>query len=175
MNIRKLGPDDATSFAAVRLEALQTDPESFGAVYEEEKKRSLEEWKERLLDSPTHEHGFFGAFAEGKLAGIIGFFRQKGAKVRHKAAIVSLYVTKPHRKTGMAAALMQTAVSFLRSTGEIDQVQLAVVSSNPAAVRLYEKMGFLPYGHEKRALKHKDRYFDEIHMYMMLENRSEGM
>jgi len=79
-----------------------------------------------------------------------------------------MYVSESHRGTGIAAGLMQEEISYLKKLGDVDQVQLAVVTSNPAAVRFYEKMGFLPYGFEKKALKIGDRYVDETHMYMMI-------
>lgn len=175
MEIRVLGPDDAEIFAAIRLESLEQEPDAFGATLEDERKRTLEGWQERLTASPTHESRFYGAFVDGQLTGIIGYFRHKGAKVRHKASIVSMYVRASHRGTGAAAALMQTVLGHLRTVPEIDQVQLAVVSSNKAALRFYEKMGFLPYGYEKQALKVGDRYLDETHMYVLMKEESEGL
>jgi len=168
MEIRLLGPEDAAAFSKVRLEGLQKDPDAFGALYEEEIKRTDAEWKERLSNAHTGDSGFFGAFVEGEIVGIIGFFRHRGTKVRHKVLVVSMYVTESHRGTGIAAGLMQEEISYLKKLGDVDQVQLAVVTSNPAAVRFYEKMGFLPYGFEKKALKIGDRYVDETHMYMMI-------
>lgn len=168
MDIRKLGPEDAEAFAAVRLEALKNDPDAFGSTYDDEKYRPMEEWRARLSPGNEGENGYFGAFADGEIVGTIGYFRHKGTKARHKAAIVSMYVRQDHRGTGMAAGLMQAALEYLKGLGDIDQVQLAVVSSNPAAVRFYEKMGFQVYGLEKRALKAGNRFFDETHMYLLL-------
>jgi RimJ/RimL family protein N-acetyltransferase len=48
-------------------------------------------------------------------------------------------------------------------------VQLAVVSENEAALRLYEAVGFVEYGYEKRALKQDGRYFDEVLMVKFLD------
>ncbi len=48
-------------------------------------------------------------------------------------------------------------------------VQLTVVTENEAARRLYEAMGFVEYGYEKRALKHDGRYYDEVLMVKFLD------
>ncbi|MED4581343.1 GNAT family N-acetyltransferase [Brevibacillus choshinensis] len=169
MEIRRLGPEDAEAFSVVRLEALQKDPDAFGATYEDEKKRTLEEWKERLSQTSPGESGYFGAFSDGEIVGTIGFFRHKGTKARHKVAIVSMYVRESHRGSGLAAGLMNAAIDYLRGLGDVDQVQLAVVTTNPAAVRFYEKIGFATYGFEKRALRVGDQYFDEALMYLLFE------
>lgn len=168
MEVRFLGPDDADELIKIRLEGLQTDPDAFGSTYEEEIQMPKEEWLRRLSQGESGDSGYFGAFVEGQLAGIIGFFRHRGLKARHKASIVSMYVREAYRGTGVAQALMQTELAYLEKRGDIDTVQLAVVTTNPAAIRLYEKMGFLPYGVEKRALKIGDQYFDESHMYILL-------
>ncbi|MGG1659717.1 N-acetyltransferase family protein [Brevibacillus sp. NRS-1366] len=167
MEIRILGPEDVGIFSKIRLEGLQKDPDAFGAIYEEELKRTDNEWKERLSQAEKGDSGFFGAFVEGEIVGIIGFFRHRGTKARHKVSVVSMYVRDSHRGTGIAAELMQEELAYLRKLGDVDQVQLAVVTSNPGAVRFYEKMGFLPFGFEKRALKVGDRYVDETHMYLL--------
>ncbi len=169
MDIRRLGPEDAEAFSAVRLEALQKDPDAFGATYEDEKKRTLPEWKERLSLATPRESGYFGAFSDGEIVGTIGFFRHKGTKARHKVAIVAMYVRESHRGSGLAAGLMNAALDYLRGLGDIDQVQLAVVTTNPAAIRFYEKMGFAVYGMEKRALRAGEKYFDEALMYLLFE------
>jgi len=80
-----------------------------------------------------------------------------------------MYVREAHRSSGMAAGLMNAALAYLRELGDVNQVQLAVVTSSPAAVRFYEKMGFATYGLEKRALKVGDTYFDESLMNLFLE------
>ncbi|MFD2083967.1 GNAT family N-acetyltransferase [Brevibacillus brevis] len=168
MEVRFLGPDDAEELVKIRLEGLQTDPDAFGSTYEEAMQVSMEEWRQRLSQGDSGDSGYFGAFVEGHLAGIIGFFRHRGVKARHKASIVSMYVREAYRGTGVAQALMQAELAYLKERGDIDTVQLAVVTTNPAAIRLYEKMGFIPYGLEKRALKNGDQYFDESHMYILL-------
>jgi len=46
----------------------------------------------------------------------------------------------------------------------VELIQLAVVSDNEQARRLYERLGFLEYGLEKKSLKQDGRYYDEVLM-----------
>lgn len=168
MEFRLLEPKDAENLAAIRLESLEQEPEAFGSSLAEAKRVTLEEWQARLSPDNLGKSGYVGAFSDGELVGIIGYFRNNGEKVRHKVALVSMYVKPAYRGSGAASGLMQTVLGHLRQLGDVQQVQLVVVASNLAAIRLYEKMGFQPFGHEKNALKVGERYLDEIHMYMFL-------
>ena len=56
-----------------------------------------------------------------------------------------------------------------QARGRAEMVQLTVVSENEAARRLYRAMGFVEYGHEKRALKQDGRYYDEVLMVNFLD------
>ncbi len=169
MEIRLLQEHDAAVFRDVRLRALKEHPEAFGSSYEEQKDMPLEKWQERLRPSPVGDNGYFGAFDKEELVGIIGFFRQQGAKVRHKATIISMYVPTEYRGKGIARDLMKSAIAYVKEKTTVEQLQLAVVTSNQNARRLYERMGFIPFGEEKRALNIGDRYYDECHMVLHLE------
>jgi RimJ/RimL family protein N-acetyltransferase len=152
---------------------LREHPEAFGSSYEEEEERPLEEWQARLQPSPTADHGYFGAFAEGVLVGIIGYYRRRGAKLRHKGTIVSMYVRPEHRGKGVAADLIVSLIAWVREHTTIEQLQLAVVNENRAARRLYERLGFIPYAEEQKALKIGTRYYDETYMYFDINKGTE--
>lgn len=47
------------------------------------------------------------------------------------------------RNRGMGTSLLQSALSFLFQFQEIERVHLTVEASNPQAVRIYEKAGFI--------------------------------
>jgi ribosomal protein S18 acetylase RimI-like enzyme len=56
---------------------------------------------------------------------------------------------------------MQEMIRLLRSRPGLEQVALGVSTTNVAAKRLYESLGFEIYGRENRALKIGDEYVDE--------------
>ena len=77
--IRRLRPDDAKSFRAIRLEALKANPEAFGSAFELEDKLDVAWFAGRLENSHV-----MGAFRDGELVGTAGFAIQQGEKNAHK-------------------------------------------------------------------------------------------
>ena len=73
-----------------------------------------------------------------------------------------MYVRPSARKAAVGRRLVETIIEFARHRVEL--IQLAVVSDNEEARRLYERLGFLEYGIEKKALKQDGHYYDEVLM-----------
>jgi RimJ/RimL family protein N-acetyltransferase len=160
--IRRLAPADAALYREIRLEALQRNPEAFGSTFERENAQPLS-WFEAAIGRAD----IFGGFIDGALAGIAGFAVQEGTKHAHKGLLGAMYVRSAARKSGLGKILVAAVLDHAR--GRVEMVQLTVVSDNGAARRLYDAMGFVEYGYEKRALKHDGRYYDEILMVKFLD------
>lgn len=164
MKIRILNEKDFQQFYAVRLNALKNCPEAFGSSYEEEKNRSFDFHKTRFLDSVSQadDHFMIGAFDNGEvLVGIVGFRREARNKTRHKAGIWGMYVEPAWRRMGVGRSLLSALLEKAGAMEGVEQVNLAVVSSNASAKKLYQSLGFLTYGVEKNALKVDEKYYDE--------------
>jgi ribosomal protein S18 acetylase RimI-like enzyme len=159
--IRKLLPADAAAFRQLRLEALQTYPDSFGSTYETEAAKPLTYFAEGL-----EKNSVFGGFDHGELAGMIGFYQQSGPKEKHKGVVWGMYIKSRLHGSGLASALLNAVVELAKT--QVEQIQLTVVTTNRRAVRFYEVSGFHGYGLEKNALKSGERYFDELHMVRFL-------
>jgi ribosomal protein S18 acetylase RimI-like enzyme len=157
IQIRRLTPADAAVYRDIRLEGLRCNPEAFGSTFEAENARPLTFFSERLGGSAA-----FGAFHGSELVGIAGLLIHEGQKEAHKGLLVGMYVRPNARKAGVGRRLVETIVEFARQRVEL--VQLSVVSENEQARRLYERLGFLEYGIEKKALKQDGRYYDEVLM-----------
>ena len=163
MIVRRLTEADAEMFRVLRLRALREHPEAFGASYDEALATPIESMAARLRHDKTWPHNFvLGAFTDaGVLIGMIGFVRQPGEKVRHKGAIWGMYVARESAGCGAGRALMERAIVMARQQPGLEQIALAVVSTNDAARRLYQSVGFVVYGVEPRALKVDGEYIDE--------------
>ena len=160
--IRLLTPADAAIYRSVRLEALATNPEAFASTYEREQDKPLSWFEERLAMSDV-----FGAFIADELAGTAGFWREDSAKTAHKAVLWGMYVRPQARKSGMGRMLIDAVVAH--AAQRVEQLHLAVVSENEAALQLYKAAGFVEYGREIRALKLGDRYYDETLMALFFD------
>lgn len=166
MLIRKLTEKDLDALWGIRLRALQDDPEAFGSTYEETLQRGKESFRQRLRQ-PHAETFYIGAFEDG-LVGIVGYYRETGVKSQHKGYIVSMYVAPEQRGKGIGKALVAEAIAQARAIPGLEQLLLAVVTTNTVAHRLYRSLGFEVYGLEARALKQGDQYWDEELMILRL-------
>jgi L-amino acid N-acyltransferase YncA len=170
MQVRILNEKDAEAFWKIRLRALQENPESFGASYEEILERGIAGTAQGLgRREGAPENVTFGAFDEkGQLVGLAGFRREEETKKRHKGVIWGMYVPNELRKKGIGKALLEAAIEYAKSLPDLESINLAVVLTNKEARLLFISHGFQSYGTERNALKLHDRYFDQEFMRLPL-------
>jgi ribosomal protein S18 acetylase RimI-like enzyme len=164
--IRRLEESDWEALKSLRLEALETEPQSFAADVEEYRSYSSESWVSRARGTP---HSFIvGAFVSDYLVGMGGFRRELGAKTHHKGSIWGMYVSPPHRRKHIGGQTLNEVLQEARRMKGLEQVALSVVTINTAAIQLYKKYGFRSFGTEARALRVGGLYLDEDHMILPL-------
>lgn len=156
--IRVIAETDVEAFRALRLRALAEEPEAFGASAADFAATPLPDVATRLR---AREDAFvLGAFTPA-LVGMVGLVRERGQKRAHRASIWGMYVAPEARGRGIGRSLMAEALARAAPLPGLEQVHLAVVATNAAAVTLYRSLGFTVYGRDPRALKLGDRYVDE--------------
>ena len=151
--IRRLTPTDADAFSAMRLLGLELHPEAFGTGAEAWRKATPAQRGARLepADKPG-DRFVLGAFDEDTLIGLIGFRREGKARVRHKGSLWGLFVHPDHRRRGVGAALLDTALEEARGGEGMRYVRVVVTLANEDAVRLFESSGFTRFGLEAGGL-----------------------
>jgi ribosomal protein S18 acetylase RimI-like enzyme len=159
--IRLLAIDEAALYRDIRLEGLRQDPDAFSSTFAHESAMALSSFAERIVAGNV-----FGAFVDGELLGVAGYWPQAGAKESHKATLWGMYVRASARGQQLGERMIAAVVAH--ATGRVELLQLGVATGNAAALRLYIKTGFSEYGREMKALKVGERYFDEILMVRFL-------
>jgi RimJ/RimL family protein N-acetyltransferase len=160
--VRPFCPEEAGLLAAIRLDALADSPDAFAERLDMALAKGGEDFSQALAEGAV-----WGVFQENACVGMAGFDRHVGANVAHKATIWGVYLQPRTRGSGAAEALFRALIGHARRIG-VEALHLGVGDFNQPARRFYERMGFAPYGFERRALKIGDRYVDEIQMVLFL-------
>lgn len=98
-----------------------------------------------LLDIEKYYHasggGFWGAHSDGELVGTIGMIRYS----EDSGAIRKMFVKKEFRGKafGIAQQLLERLIAYSKENG-IKHLYLGTVTQLEAALRFYEKNGFVP-------------------------------
>jgi RimJ/RimL family protein N-acetyltransferase len=165
LEYRKLNEEDASTYWALRLEAVEREPRSFGPTPEEHRKITIDQIVELLCGQNSF---VMGAFEGEAMIGFARFERKPFIKERHKGHVHGVYVAASHRGRGVAKAMIGALVHEVKKDASCEQLLLAVGVFNEPARRAYAAMGFVPYGIEPRALKVDGVYVDEEHMILLL-------
>ena len=99
---------------------------------------------------------------------MVTLVRGDGATFRHRANVVGMYVVSKMRGRGVGRALLVEACTRARQVDGLEQLHLAVVTTNTTARHLCRSVGFQSYGLEPHALQLGDRYWDEEFMVLQL-------
>lgn len=156
-------------YKQLRLLALETDPKAFGSSLEEERLSPDEKWQ-KYLNLSIQKQGEVMVFArvDGALVGMVGAYWDDKKKSRHVATMFGTYVEKSYRGRKIGSMLIENLLNELKNLPQLKKIKLAVVSSEPAAIRLYEKFGFERVGIEKKELFDDPEYSDTILMEKLL-------
>jgi ribosomal protein S18 acetylase RimI-like enzyme len=169
MTVRRLTPEDAAAFRAIRLEALEGYPGAFTQSYADAERVDAATYAARLGAGPD---AVFGAFEDGELIGTAAFSVRQGEKIAHKGLLWAVYVRPGTRSRGLGRALVSQVLEHAKQ--HVLMVQATVVSDNPVAGALYESLGFETYGVEKSSLFVEGRLIDDIHIVHWLGHRADA-
>ncbi len=172
ISIGRLTHDDAETYRAFSLQALQDTPSAFVVTYDEYRSKPIE-WVHERISSPQQPHNFIlGALDQtsSKMVGMVGLDVLPRTQERYKAILYGMAVSTSARGRGIGRALVEHTLAEAARIQGIRQVLLMYSEGNTAVERLYRSCGFVEFGREPRAMLMVDgRVVNKVHMIRMLD------
>ena len=167
--ICRLVPADLPAYKALRDAMLAAHPTAFTSDADEERSKPPESYLSRLgADHPGGGHFTLGAWRHERLVGAIGCERDTRLKVRHAAHLIGMMVRSDLQGTGVGRALLEACIAEARRAEGLEVLTLTVSAGNAAAIRLYERAGFVRCGSLPRAICVAGVYHAKDQMLLML-------
>lgn len=124
---------------------------------------SLEEWRQRLAAPPEGVYSLV-AVVDGRVVGMAGLHTNPNRPRRRHAASVGMGVHDEWQGKGVGTALLRACVELADKWLNLTRLELEVYTDNEAAIRLYERFGFVREGMMRRHAFRDGRYVDSYFM-----------
>lgn len=90
--------------------------------------------------------------------------------IRHRGTL-GMGVVAPYRSRGIGTRMLTACLAKARTRG-ITRIELEARADNIAAIRLYEKTGFLQEARKRNALRFDGVYYDCVQMSLIYESEA---
>jgi len=171
INIVSLKSEHASALNELIKVGLGEFPSSFTTDLADIEDRSDQAVADHLQRLQTTDDFRLGAFDNsGTLVGTVRLIRQQNSKQIHTAEIVFLFVHREFQNQGIGQMLMKSAIERAKEISMLEHLHLSVSLDSEAAIRLYEKVGFVSTGIIKRQIKIGDKYHDLSTMWLPLND-----
>jgi RimJ/RimL family protein N-acetyltransferase len=161
--VRPARPSDARACLAIVWEATQERPRTLMTSPEEF--WTPRQWRRHRRDWGP-EGVWLVAEVEGRVVGSLGCERGRRPRERHCAEF-GITVASRARGIGVGRALLEVLEVWAREQG-VERITLRVFATNARARALYERMGYVAEGVERRAVKFPDEVIDAVRMAKLL-------
>lgn len=166
---RRLTPDDADRYRALRREMLLDAPWAFASAPGDDRAESPDWVRQRLGEDDNAIYAVDDADPGAALLACAGIVRSLRLKTPHRADIWGVYTAPRARSRGHARAVVRACLDHARARWPgVELVTLTVSERSPGARRLYESLGFTRWGTEPDALRIGPESAAEHHMHLRL-------
>jgi GNAT superfamily N-acetyltransferase len=141
MEVRQARAADWEALRELRLRALAGAPDAFASTLEDEAALPKQVWRQRAEGAAASAN--FIAREDGAGIGMAAIFAVADAPGR--LHLVGMWVDPPHRRRGIAQALIERAVRWAEKR-QAREVILWVADHNIPARLLYQRVSFQPTG-----------------------------
>jgi RimJ/RimL family protein N-acetyltransferase len=152
-------------YRKIRMECLKNYTKNFGTLYEDEVNAASLKF-DSILANGHNTDFLYGAFDNETLIGICGYIQERRTKTKHIGEISQMYISPAYSGKGIATELLKLVTNKAFANSETEQIILAVTKSNMAAIKLYQKSGFVQYGVLENYMKHNNEYQSQVFMVL---------
>ncbi|MDI9442509.1 MAG: GNAT family protein [Bacillota bacterium] len=165
--IRRARPADAAQIIAyVEQVSGETDHLTFGrsefGVTLEQETRFIE------AVSKADNQLMICALLENSVVGLLNFAGGTRPRTRHTGEF-GVSVLQEHWRKGIATELIAYLLQWARDTGIIRKINLRVRAGHTAAIRLYEKFGFVYQGRITREICINGKFYDVLNLGLEID------
>jgi RimJ/RimL family protein N-acetyltransferase len=171
----RLTPADAERYARLRRKMLAEVPWAFDAG-PDDGEAPREDLYARMFTEDQHAvfaiesaHSWGLTPGRPELAAAAGLSRTRAPRFAHRARLWGVFVEAKYRGHGLGKAVVSSSIECARGWEGIDYLDLGVSENAAEALRLYERLGFKPWGREPEATAYGGRRYDEIYMTMKMK------
>jgi ribosomal protein S18 acetylase RimI-like enzyme len=143
MEIRRVRPDEWQAHRAIRLRALESDPDAFGETLAHALTDDDAAWRRRA-ERPDGV-AFVAVENDGRFVGMAN----GGPAPDHPefAAVYGMWVAPEARGQGVGGALLEAVEGWASEAG-YERIGLGVTTTNKPAIRLYASNGYADLGQQ---------------------------
>ncbi|MBL8745994.1 MAG: N-acetyltransferase [Phycisphaerae bacterium] len=163
-SVRRLVDRDAGAYVALRREMLEDSPFSFVGAPGDDRGLDVAFVREQIASGTAAYFGADDPADPSRLIAVALIVREPRAKMRHRATIISVYVTPRARGRGLGRAVVSACIEEARRWPGVEIVALGVWSRAPTARRLYESLGFTAWGVQPDSVRINGVSDDEVYM-----------
>ena len=164
--VRPARPTDAKACLAVVWEATQERPRTLMTTPEEF--WTVRQWRKHRLDWDANGV-WLVAEVDKKVISSLGCDRARRPRERHLAEF-GITVARAYRGIGVGRAMLEALEVWAREEG-VEKIILRVFDSNARAKGLYDSMGYVSEGVDRRAVKFPDEYVDAVRMAKFIDGQ----
>lgn len=149
MEMRELRADEGLAYREIRLRALREAPDAFASTLEEESAQPERYWREMVAQTARAMEATVLVVdrGDGRLGGTT--FVRLASEPPHDGYVGGMWLDTDLRGQGWGDALLEASERFSQRRGS-QALELWVSSSNPPALRFYERNGYRLTGIEER-------------------------
>lgn len=159
---RELNEADASAYQALRMKALQEEPQAFTRSYDDECVLSDNDFEVHL--TATDSRFTLGVFDGNNLVACVHFSRLPQSQRRHLGEITDLYVEPGYRSEDIGKDLISDCLVRAADMAYLAYIDATCSSDSTHALRLFERAGFEVWGVETNAIQVDGKSVTQLHM-----------